>query len=832
MIPESRLVLGRILPAIFLISFATIGWQLALMRCLLISRYHHFSFLVISCALLGFGAGGTVLGLYRQWFQERASGVFVWGTLSLAASLPLCFRVGELLPLNVYFPPMAVTSAVSWWFVFWIVHGIPFLLAGVLIGLALMTAGERGHRMYAWNLAGSAAGALGGMILMWYVPANELVVPFSLSVLLGGVFLVSSAGSPKLYGAALCVSGVALAMAALFPSHEVFPLHVDQYKTLAYVERLVKQGSAERKASYYGPRGRVDLYSSPSFHTVMSLAATEPPPPMDQILIDGFQAGSIPSISEAGQAKFLLSTLAALPYRLIHPHRVLILGEAGGTFIWLARMSDAQSIVFVQPDENVIRILKNHPSRVLDDPRVRVVEGDPRVFLDRTEMKFDVIHLAGLEGFSAGSGGIGGLREDFLATVQGFRSVFDRLAPQGIASVVRGVQEPERDNIKIAATWIEALEQESGNPGDHLLVARDELSLATLVSKSFVTPDIIGRFLQACRDKSWDIEWFPGVQPEQTNRVHILPGPPGASISWYQHAVRALFSFERQEFYRNWIANVRPATDDTPFFYDFFKWRSISRLREVFGPLWPARAEMGFLVLMLAAAWSLITASVLLPGPIMRLRREREAPDAKTLALSVLYFTALGSGFMLLEMCFIQMFARFLGDPVVAAAVVVGSFLFFAGIGSINQPRVTTAIPGGILTAVASVAVLVLIFSSVFPFLFKAAAHLPFAWKVVAGVCMVAPLAFFMGMPFPWGLSVLYTRAAKAIPIAWAANGFASVVSASGAVVLAMTFGFKMLLSLAAVLYGLAGLVSLYLDRESDKLRKPSSFRNGPAGIP
>jgi hypothetical protein len=783
------------------------------MRCLLIARYHHFSFLVISCALLGFGAGGTALGLYRSWFETRAGSFLAWGALGLAVSLPVCFRLGEALPLNVYFPPMAVVSTISWWFVFWIIHGVPFLLAGMLIGLALMTAGEFGHKVYAWNLAGSAAGALGGIVLMWHMPPNGLVIPFALSVLAAALLLIPESGSVRLFGASLGLTGAVLGIAASIPSDQAFPLQVDQYKTLAYVDRLAQQGSAERRLSYYGPRGRVDLYSSPSFHTIMSLAATESPPAMDQILVDGFQAGSVPSITDVSQAKFLKNTLAALPYGLVQPKQVLILGEAGGMLVWLARLSDARTIVFVQPDENVIRALKGHRSGVLDDPRVRVVQAEPRAFLDNTHVSFDIIHLAGLEGFSAGSGGIGGLREDYLATIPGFRKTLDALTPHGIAAVVRGIQEPERDNIKIVATWIEALERETQDPGNHLLVARDELSIATLVGKSPITADTIRRFQWTCEETSWDVEWFPGIAPEQTNRIHVLSGPPGGSISWYQHALRKLLSPERAEFYRDWIANIRPATDDNPFFYDFFKWQSISKLREVFGPLWPARAEMGFLVLLLATAWALITASALLPGPIIRLRKERPSPDATGLALAVMYFAALGTGFMLLEMGFIQMFTRFLGDPVVAAAVVVGSFLLFAGIGSMNQPWVTVRIPGGVLTAVAVIAILVLVFSTAFPVLFEVTADLPFAWKVVAGICVIAPLAFCMGIPFPWGLSVLHHRAAKAIPVCWAVNGFASVISASAAVVIAMTFGFKTLLSLAAIVYGVAGLVSLYLAR-------------------
>jgi hypothetical protein len=761
-----------------------------------------------------------VLGLYRPWFELRADHFFAWGTLGFAVSLPLCFRVGELLPLNVYFPPTAFMSTVSWWFLFWIIHAVPFLLAGILIGLALMNAGEDAHKVYACNLAGSAAGALGAIALMWYFPANGLVVPFSLTILMGGLFLIQPARFSWAYVCAVCIAGASLFIAGLFPTEKAFPLNVDQYKSLAYVQRLVAQGTAEAKTSYYGPRGRVDLFSSPSFHTVMSLTATEPPPAMDLVLIDGFQAGSIPVIAGLGQAVFLERTLSALPYSLIRPKKVLILGDTGGVCAWLARMSEAEAIVFVQPDENIIRVLQDHPSRVLDDPRIRIVAAEPRAFLDQTKDTFDIIHLAALEGFSAGSGGIGGLREDYLATVAGFRKVLERLTPVGLASVARGIQEPERDNIKIAATWIEALEQQSQQPGNHMLVARDELSLATLVRKSMIPPDLTAEFRNVLKVRSWDVEWFPGVSPDSTNRLHILPGPPETPMSWYQHAMRMLLSPQRQEFYRNWICNVRPATDDKPFFYDFFRWGSISRLREAFGPLWPARAEMGFLVLMLATAWTLIAASVLLPGPILRMKREQATPSATSLAYVAAYFAGLGTGFMLLEMSFIQMFTRFLGDPVVAAAVVVGCFLLFAGMGSMSQPFVIGLVPGGVLTPIALIVTLTLVDATLFPRVFEAAALLPTPWKVLAGVCMIAPLAFFLGTPFPWGLSVLHRSAAKAIPIAWAVNGFASVVSASAAVVLAMTFGFKMLLSLAAFAYGVSGLVSLYLGRIADDQTK------------
>ncbi len=135
--------------------------------------------------------------------------------------------------------------------------------------------------------------------------------------------------------------------------------------------------------------------------------------------------------------------------------------------MWLARQSGADLIYMVQGDKNIVEALERHKNRVLDDPRLRSIVMEPRAFLDNTTTTFDIIHLAALEGFSPGSGGIGGLREDYLATVEGFGRCLDLLTDAGVATVTRGIEDPARDNIKIAAMWIEALESKGGveDPG-------------------------------------------------------------------------------------------------------------------------------------------------------------------------------------------------------------------------------------------------------------------------------------------------------------------------------------------------------------------------------
>ena len=106
----------------------------------------------------------------------------------LIRALHAClFRLGEALPLNVYFPPTDIASTLGWWLVFWLIHLIPFLLAGILVGLSLVIAREKVHIIYGGNVA-KRGGALGAILLMEYLPPNGLAAPFALSVLMSGFF--------------------------------------------------------------------------------------------------------------------------------------------------------------------------------------------------------------------------------------------------------------------------------------------------------------------------------------------------------------------------------------------------------------------------------------------------------------------------------------------------------------------------------------------------------------------------------------------------------------------------------------------------------------------
>jgi len=170
----------------------------------------------------------------------------------------------------------------------------------------------------------------------------------------------------------------------------------------------------------------------------------------------------------------------------------------------------------------------------------------------------------------------------------------------------------------------------------------------------------------------------------------------------------------------------------------------------------------------------------------------------------VTYFFSLGIAFLFIEMAFIQKFTLFLGHPLYAVGVVIAGFHLFAGLGSnysLHLKEGTVFRKNVLILSVAVIAGVSLI-------------YLYLLWlsdplKVIVSLCLIAPLAFCMGIPFPLGLSSLSFRAPELIPWAWGINGCASVISAVLATLLATHIGFRGIVVAAVCLYFLTAVVFL-----------------------
>ncbi len=178
-------------------------------------------------------------------------------------------------------------------------------------------------------------------------------------------------------------------------------------------------------------------------------------------------------------------------------------------------------------------------------------------------------------------------------------------------------------------------------------------------------------------------------------------------------------------------------------------------------------------------------------------------------SLRVLYFIAIGLGYIMVEIAFIQRFVLFLGYPTYALTVVVFLMLLSSGAGSlIVAPLVRRADQSG--SALAFIVAALLIYVFALPQLLESLIGLPFIAKLLISASLLMPLGFAMGMPFPSGLralTVIRNKGRKsranhgAMEWAWAMNAASSVLGSVLAIVIAIQFGLTATLACGAAAY-------------------------------
>jgi hypothetical protein len=436
---------------------------------------------------------------------------------------------------------------------------------------------------------------------------------------------------------------------------------------------------------------------------------------------------------------------------------------------------------------------------------VRVHIAEARGYVARDRGRFDLIEVALLDAFGASSAGLYALAESYLYTVEALDAYLDRLAPGGMLAVTRWINLPPRDVLKLFATAAVTLERRGvAEPGRQLALIRSWKTATLLVKNGAFTPAEIAALEEFCRARSFDTEFYPGIEPARANRYNVL------DTSWFHDGAVALLGPQREAFVERYKFAIAPATDDRPHFFHFFRWRTLPELvalKEQGGlPL----LEWGYPVLIATLLQALVASLLLIVLPLaIGGRGDGDGGPARPSRAGVaLYFTALGFAFMFVEIAFIQKFILFLAHPLYAVAVVLCAFLVFAGLGSRWSPRLVAA--GGhwarhpLTWLAAAIAGLALAYLVALPAIFGRLMALPDPARIAISIALIAPLAFAMGMPFPLGLARLAGRADALIPWAWGVNACASVIAAILATVLAIHLGFSVVIVLAVALYAVA----------------------------
>jgi spermidine synthase len=766
-----------LLAGLALTSFAALLLELALTRLFSVVLFYHFAFLAISIALLGLGAGGVFAYLLKTRLAALC-------TRTLAARLCMVNSIVVVVVLEVVLHSRVALEVSGKNFLrltaLYLAAAVPFFLTGLLFSVVFAREPRRIPRLYGADLCGGALACLA-------------VVP-----------LLNWLGGPNV----ILVAGFALAAAAMIWAEA----------------RVTRRNSGLLALALAGLTGA--NYSGRLIDVVYAKGMFRDPAWVE---FARWNALSRVEVDRQGQAKAVVIDADASTYimnadlshwqgtlwehnlmsappalaNVLRPHGdFAIIGPGGGVDVLRAVANGSASVTGIEINPIIATTIMreryaDYSRHLYQRPDVHIHVTDGRSFLRSTQQHFDVVQMTLVDTWASTAAGAFALSENNLYTVEAFREYFEHLKPDGMVAITRWEFRHPHEALRVVAVAMETLHRMGvANPAGHFIVA----------SQGELNADGIPVVVLAKR--------IPFTAAEQTAVItHFdhyyeldplyLPSQPG------QNPFSDLIaSNDPYGFARGYAYNVAPVSDNAPFFFFTLKTSQIlgeKSLRE--GIDW--KVNLGVLVLLLVLVISLVAVLVFLVLPLaLKGGKARQSP------LPLLYFVAVGLGYIMVEIAFIQRFVLFLGHPTYALTVVIFLLMLSSGAGSLVSRLWLPRTDSG---WVPLLLVIVTLLADVFflPSRLAALVGMDFGYRLLVSGGLLIPLGFVMGMPFPTGLRAFAALPAPPFPAgqsasdnavewAWAMNAAASVLGSVSAMVIAIQFGLTATLACGTAAYLLA----------------------------
>jgi len=770
---------------IFLISTTTLALEISLSRYFAITRNYHFAFLVVSIAFLGYGISGSCLASFRKWLFQNYD---LWrsrAALLYSLTILVCFIISNGLSFDL----IELTWSPRKIFLFPLLYfllAIPFFFAGTIISLTVAQFPEAIARVYFADLSGAALGTFLSLGL-FSIKGDRGVFPLLALLPLGATFFfISKKQKITIIGSAL---GIIFGLILLAWTPNFLEFRLSPYKPLKVA---LRHPGARILATKWNALSRVDLIKSPAVRYAPGLALfyENPLPPQVGISIDGQQISAITFFSGHPEKQKNLAFLDHLPHSFIYKIKlfpqVLLINPRAGLDLISAYFHQAASITAIEDNPLIIQLLQSHlpifSNFLYQQPRIKLLVKHPRAALSQLKKQFQVIIFPFTDIFGAAATGLFGFRENYLYTQEAFHQNLNLLSSDGWIVQSFYLLPPPRQELRALATWIEVLEADGRFPQHHLLLLRTWGTLTLFIKKSPIHKKEINAFKNFSEENSFDLVYYPGISPQEANRNNQFPEPI------YFRYTQSLLSFQRDKFLQEYLFNLKPPTDDSPFFFNFFKWSRLKETYQAFGQKWlPFLEGEGAVPFTLFQAAIIAGLFILLPFLFSSSRKS----NLRTSHVFG-YFYLIGMSFMFIEITAIQKFILFLEHPVYSLAAILFMLLISTGIGSFFSLKIERKWPK-LSPQKMLFGLSLLEFSYLFwiKLLFSQGIHLaPIIKFCLAGITLF-PLGFFMGLPFPLGIHQLKNFSPQKIAWAWAVNSFSSVINSILAIFLAFFIGYR-----------------------------------------
>ena len=761
---------------LFFTTLSTLTYEVLLTRIFSVTMWYHFAFVAVSVALFGMTAGALIVHLLPHRFpKELTTRQLFYSALLFSLTIVGSFVLHLQIPFDPAWSLVSMLQVAATY----LVISIPFVFSGITVCLALTRFPGQVSRLYAVDLIGAA---LGTITLIWLLDllkdAPSAVLAVAGIAAVGAVLFayreIGWRGFAVAGAAALALGGFSIANAVSAHQHDPI-LRVTQVKGDDEDVPLYETWNAFSRIRVTGdPDLRYSLGPKYPGYTIGTLGLT----------IDATAGTSLTAYEgDPASLGYMEEQVVNLVHALRDEASVLIMGVGGGWDVLSALHFHQREITAVEMNGAMLDTVNgrygDYTGHLDEEPAVTFVNDEARSYVARSDDRFDIIQIPFTDTWAATAAGAFALTENSLYTVEAWESFLDHLTEGGVLSVTRWYFVPRpMEAYRLTSLAGEALRRAGiENPRDHIILARSAESLpdiaqvTILVSPQPFSAGDLALAREASEEQDFDLLLTPNEESDDPLFALIAESDNPGSLDL------------------GFPGDISAPTDDRPFFFQMIGFQDLFD-RSLYGGFNDYLARPVLVLFSLTVAVLAITALfIVLPLVLTTSRRA----IAGTLPL-VVFFAAIGLGFLLLEIAQMQRLTIFLGHPTYALSVVLFSLLLFSGIGSLAAERLTAvkSNPGvspAIIWPLLALLVVVVTLGFATPGVIDLFDAQTTPVRIAAAVGLLAPMGLVMGVPFPLGMNVAALKPSAPTAFFWGINGATSVCASVLAVAVSMGWG-------------------------------------------
>jgi len=799
----------RIYAGVFLISVSALTLEITLTRIISVKLYYHFSYLIISMALLGYGAAGAHLAVSKRFREESGELPFSGYAALFSFTALVSPLIAGRIPFQAF--PLVLTHPTQLLplILYYILLFLPFYFSGMVIAMALKQYRQELNRLYFFDLAGAG---LGCMLVVFAIGSlggpGTLALVSALSAIASLILLSGTSRKLKVIRWGLLCG--ALLLMGIFVVFSPDVIKTSKGEMFVPLSARSQEASLKYDFTRWGALTRVDVTEEITNPPLIAMVGPKQHWKLYKIrvILQDLQALT-PMYRSSGdltELPFLPHQAQAAAYLGKSKPEVLVIGPGGGSGVMVALRLGAKKVTAVEINPLTYRVITRDFSDYIGGlyhrPDVDLINAEGRSYLARSKSEFDVIEITLVDTFAALSSGAYSLSESYLYTVEAFEEIIDNLTTDGVLACSRNIFFPPRESLRLMAVAIEALSRKGiKDPWRRLYVfsVRDPSARITtgitLLKKNGFSPAEAAKVDSFCRDEGFRIIYNPYSSEINEFSVYAKSDEAG-----------------RREFQRGHRYDISPTTDDAPFFFQYFKWSQLGDTRLWDFGKWKGNVEhrfpLGHLILLVSLLQAIIFSLLFIVWPLRRLRRQTSTPSDGHPWGVLIYFAALGTAYMAIEIVLMQKLMVFLGYPLRSLTVVLFSLLISSGIGSAVSRRWKEKPVKVIGIAITAILILIPLELLITEILFQRLMGWPVTARFLVTALALFPLGFVMGIPFPMGLGIIGNKRPALIPWYWGINACFSVISSLVTVIISMEVGYRIAMIIAGAIY-LVGYLGL-----------------------